>query len=100
MQTELHEELLSTCNGAFGRLTCGVERALVSVVRPLLQQAEGLSHVVCRPDGRACVAARLLEEAEGVVGAHHLPAHPFETPGRRKEQRLNKKLDPVDYLLI
>lgn len=77
----------SVCGGAFGRLTCGVERAFVSVVRPLLQQAEGLSHVIGRPDGGACVAARLLQEAEGIVGAHHLPAHPFKTPGRRKQVR-------------
>lgn len=80
----------SVCKGAFGRLTCGVERAFVGVVRPLLQQAEGLSHVICRPDGCAGVAAGLLQEAEDVVGAHHLPAHPLKTPGRRKEQRLNE----------
>lgn len=90
----------SVCKGAFRRLTCGVERAFVSVVRPLLQQAEGLSHVICRSDGRARVAARLLQEAEGIVGSHHLPAHPFKTPGRRKEQRLNKKLDSFDCFLI
>lgn len=90
----------SVCKGAFGRLTCGVERAFVSVVRPLLQQAEGLSHVICRPDGCARVAARLLQQAEDIVGIHHLPAHPFQTPGRRKEQRLNKKLDSFDFFLI
>lgn len=86
--------------GAFGRLTCGVERAFVSVVRPLLQQAEGLSHVIRGPDGRARVTSRLLQEAEGIVGTHHLPAHPFQTPGSREEQRLNKKLDSFDYFLI
>lgn len=62
-------------------LTCGVEGAFASVMRPLLHQAEGLPHVVCGPHGRARVTARLLQETKSIVRAHHLLTHPSQTPG-------------------
>lgn len=71
-------------------LTCGVDGAFVSVMRPLLHQAQGLAHVVCSPHSRARVAAGLLQEAQGVMGAHHLPAHPSQAPGGRTRERLAK----------
>lgn len=70
--------------------TCGVEGAFVSVVRPLLQQPEGLTHVVCRSHSQARVTARLLQQTEGVVRAHHLLTHPPQTPGGRTRDSLEK----------
>lgn len=55
------------------------------MVRPLLQQAHGLPHVVRRADGRAGVTAGLLEEAEGVVWSHHVPADSPQTPGGKQK---------------
>lgn len=51
------------------------------MMHPLLQQAQRLPHVVCRPDSRARVGAGLLQETEGVVGTHHVPADSSQTPG-------------------
>lgn len=53
----------------------------MSVVRPLLHQAQRLDHVVSGPDGRARVTSRLLQEAEGVVRTHRLLANASQTPG-------------------
>lgn len=86
----MEPELTSTPSGARTRLTCGVDGAFVSVARPLLHQAQGLAHVVCRPHSRARVAAGLLQEAKGVVRAHHLLAHPSQTPGGRTKEGLAK----------
>lgn len=81
------------------RLTCGVEGALVSVLRPLLHQAEGLPHVVGRSHSRAGVTARLLQQTQGVVRAHHLLAHPSQTPGGRTTERLVRMHSPFFFFL-
>lgn len=89
-QISMESEFAFTASNPCTCLTCGVEGAFVSVMRPLLQQAEGLPHVVCRSHSRACVTARLLQETKGVVRAHHLLAHPSQTPGGRTTERLVK----------
>lgn len=50
--------VLSLLNAAC--LTCCIERTFVHMMRPFLQQTEGLRHVVCRSDSDARLPPRLL----------------------------------------
>lgn len=66
------------------------------MVRPLIQQAQGLPHVVGRADDLAGFAAGLFEESEGVVGSHHVPADSPQAPGGAEAVR-NRKVDDNIY---
>lgn len=68
------------------------------MMRPLLHQAQRLPHVVCRSHSRARVAARLLQQPESIVRAHHLLAHPSQTPGGRTKESL-VQLPALDLFL-
>lgn len=63
-------------------LTCCVEGAFVQMVGPLVQQAEGLRQVVCRPHRGASVSAGLLHQTEDIMRPHMFPAHSTQAPER------------------
>ena len=50
-------------------------------VDAVVQQAQGLVHVVGRAHGRAGVSTRLLHEAQDVRRRDDLSANPAQTPG-------------------
>lgn len=73
-----------------GVSTCRVDRALVNGVvlkRPLLQQLDGLVHVLRRTHGAAREADRLFEEPQDVGRTHRVPPHAREAPVNRKRNR-------------
>lgn len=66
-------------------------------MHPLVQQTEGLCHVVCRSHRCACVATRLLHETKSIVRPHHLLADSPETPGGEKVIQLNNEVQIVVF---
>lgn len=74
---------LYLCLGA-AWLTCCVEWAFVHMMHPLVQQTEGLLHIVCRSHSWACYTTRLLQETKSIVRTDHLLADSSKTPGREK----------------
>ena len=67
------------------------------MMRPLLHQPNGLSHVVRRSHSRACVATRLLQQAKGIVRPHHLPANSSQAPGGGKAPKVNRRREVNIY---
>lgn len=65
-------------------LTCCIEWAFVHMVSSLVQQPQGLRHVICRSHGWAGVATGLLEETKSIVRAHHVLADPPQTPAGQR----------------
>ncbi|KAG7223963.1 hypothetical protein INR49_015220 [Caranx melampygus] len=61
-------------------------------MNPVVHQTKRLSHVVCRSHCVAGVTSRLLQEAEGIVRLHHIPADSPQTPAGETVSHLNNNL--------